>query len=204
VGGDCYQAFALAEGRVGVMIVDVSGHGFPAALIMALSMSAATIYASEFGTPAKVLRHIDDALRDELETTEMYLSLFYAVLDPAAGTLTYSNAGHPHAFLVSADREAHRLAATDPPVGIAGPEAYGQEEQCWDAAADLLLLFTDGLSDSLAAGDASDGESRVVQTVIGHGSREPAEIVEALFALRGDFRPSAPSDDRTALVLRGA
>src|SRR5690606_21820432 len=74
VGGDFYHLFKLQGGRIGVMIGDVSSHGFPAALIMALSMSAATIYASEVGTPAKVLRHIDDALRGELESTEMYLT----------------------------------------------------------------------------------------------------------------------------------
>ena len=60
---------------------------------MALAMSAASIYASEFAMPAKVLNHVDEALRDELESTEMYLSLFYAVLDPRARTLTWSNAG---------------------------------------------------------------------------------------------------------------
>lgn len=203
VGGDFYQVFALSERRVGIMIGDVSGHGFPAALIMALSMSAATIYASESDTPAKVLRHIDDALRDELETTEMYLSLFYAVLDPDAGTLVFSNAGHPHAFLVAEDGSATRLEATDPPVGIAGPAAYGQAERPWRAEADLLLLFTDGLSDSLAS-EVGDGESLVVQTAVAHRARSAADVVDALFALSGVPRPAAPPDDRSALVLRGA
>jgi sigma-B regulation protein RsbU (phosphoserine phosphatase) len=203
VGGDFYQVFSLTEDRVGVMIGDVSGHGFPAALIMALSMSAATIYASEFAMPAKVLRHLDDALRDELETTEMYLSLFYGVLDPAAGTLTYGNAGHPHAFLVAGDGGAQRLAATDPPVGIAGPSSYTQQEVAWDPTSDLLLLFTDGLSDTLTSGTVRDGERFVVETVVRHREMAPRAIVDALFSLAGDGARRVPPDDRTALVLRG-
>ncbi len=203
VGGDFYQVFRLSEGRVGIMVGDVSGHGFPAALIMALTMSAATIYASEFAAPAKVLRHLDDALRDELETTEMYLSLVYVVVDPAAGTLTYSNAGHPHAFVVDGAGDATRLLATDPPVGIAGPDAYGEERRDWNPATDLVLLFTDGLSDILATGGSPDGEALLLETVAANCKRSPAEIVDALFVLARDARPTIPPDDRTAVILAG-
>ena len=149
MGGDFYHLLKLPAGRIGVMVGDVSSHGFPAALIMALAISAATIYASEFSTPAKVLRHLDDALSDELESTEMYLTLFYAVLDPVEKRLMFANAGHPHAFIVHGDGNTTRLDATDPPVGFAGSDAYGQEDMFWDPATDLLFCFTDGLPDSL-------------------------------------------------------
>jgi phosphoserine phosphatase RsbU/P len=126
VGGDFFHLLHLPQDRIGVMIGDVSTHGFPAALIMALSMSAASIYALEVGRPSVVLRRLDDALRDELETTEMYLSLFYGVLDAGEGSLTYSNAGHPHAFAIHLDGTYQRLDATDPPVGIAGPTSFDE------------------------------------------------------------------------------
>lgn len=202
VGGDFYQLFKLPGGRIGVMIGDVSSHGFPAALIMALAMSAATIYAAEFGTPSKVLRHLDDALRDELETTEMYLTLFYGVLDPEAQRLVYANAGHPHAFLVHCDGSRERLVATDPPVGIAGPDAYAQREVAWAPEADLLFLFTDGLSDCLTSEETGAGEAYVLDTVARLRDREPTEIVEALFQRIRDVTPSIPADDRTAIVLK--
>ena len=201
VGGDFYHLFKLPEERLGVMIGDVSSHGFPAALIMALSMSAATIYASEFGSPARVLRHLDDALRDELETTEMYLTLFYGVLDRERGTLIYSNAGHPHAFAFRSDGSRTRLDATDPPVGIAGPDAYGQVEVPWHAD-DLLFLFTDGLSDTLATGGAGKGEAYLLDRVAERLDDTPGAIVERLFELGIDARAAIPADDRTAIVLR--
>ncbi len=202
VGGDFYHLFNLPGNKVGVMIGDVSTHGFPAALIMALSMSAASIYAMESGRPSSVLRRMADALSDELETTEMYLSLFYAVIDAEAGELRYSNAGHPHAFIIHGDGEAVRLLATDPPVGIAGPEAYGEEVIPWDASSDLLFLFTDGLSDTLTVPGRQSGEECVIRYVVERREDPVDEIVSGLVSLAEAATPSLPSDDRTVIVFR--
>lgn len=203
VGGDFYQLFQLAEGRIGVMLGDVSLHGFPSALIMTLTMSAAGIYAREVSSPAQVLRSLDDALAEELEATEMFLTVFYGVLDPAAGTLTYSNAGHPHAFAMRDDGDSLRLTATDPPVGFAGPDAFDEVTVEWDSERDLLLLFTDGLSDMLASSTRGDGESLILDTVATLRYRKATEIVEALFSLPpGDSEASKLGDDRAALVVR--
>jgi sigma-B regulation protein RsbU (phosphoserine phosphatase) len=202
VGGDFYQLFRLPQGRIGVMIGDVSSHGFPAALIMALAMSAATIYAAEFGTPSMVLRHLDDALHDELESTEMYLTLFYGVLDPAERKLVFSNAGHPHGFLLRTGGTWDRLAATDPPVGIGESSAYGQVEVSLDPDIDLLVLFTDGLLGSLASENTMPGESTVLDIAARLRNHTPAEIVDALFEKEHGAGSVIPPDDRTAIVLK--
>ena len=202
VGGDFYHFIKLSGGRLGVMIGDVSSHGFPAALIMALALSAASIFAGETESPAEVLRHVDDALRDELETTEMYLTLFYGVLDPLAGELVYSNAGHPHAFIFRRGEKERRLAATDPPVGIAGPGAYSEASVTWIAGEDLLLLFTDGLSDSLATTGSRSGEAAVLAEADEQAGRGPAAIVDALFRRAAEPTRAIPADDRTAIALR--
>ena len=202
VGGDFYHFIKLSGGRLGVMIGDVSSHGFPAALIMALALSAASIFAGEVESPAEVLRHVDDALRDELETTEMYLTLFCGVLDPAAGELIYSNAGHPHAFIFRPGEKEERLGATDPPVGIAGPGSYSEEKVPWGAGEDLLFLFTDGLSDSLATTGLRSGEAAVLAEARKQIDRGPAAIVDSLFRLAADTTRAIPADDRTAIALR--
>jgi sigma-B regulation protein RsbU (phosphoserine phosphatase) len=202
VGGDFFHLLHLPDGRIGVMIGDVSTHGFPAALIMALSMSAATIYAMEVDGPSAVLRSLDDALRDELETTEMYLSLFYGVLDPRKGRMVYSNAGHPHAFVIHADGSHRRLGATDPPVGIAGRESYAEDVVPWAPGKDLLLLFTDGISDTLGEVERGRGERIVLEAAIEGRDRRPAEIVNDLFKRADRADPTIPADDRTVLVMR--
>jgi sigma-B regulation protein RsbU (phosphoserine phosphatase) len=202
VGGDFYQLFALPGGKVGVMLGDVSLHGFPSALIMTLTMSAAGIYAREADSPSEVLRKLDDGLAEELSSTEMYLTAFYGVIDPAAGVLVYSNAGHPHAFVVRADGSADRLFATDPPVGFAGPDAFSEVSVTWNSPDDLLLLFTDGLPDGLTGMDRSGAEQVVLDTVARHRRRPVREIVAALFELSSADESSPIGDDRTALVLR--
>jgi sigma-B regulation protein RsbU (phosphoserine phosphatase) len=203
VGGDFYHFFRVPGNRFGVMIGDVSGHGFPAALIMALSMSAGTIYASEVQSPARVLQGMGAALMDELESTEMYLTLFYGLLDPERGELVYANAGHPHAFAVRGDGTVERLEAMDPPMGIAGAVEYGQHAVPWTPGADLLLLFTDGLSDNLAAGSRAAGEERILSETVRLRCEPVRDIVSALFGLEGRRSGGAAhGDDRTAVVMR--
>ncbi len=204
VGGDFYHLLRLSGGRFGVMIGDVSSHGFPAALIMALTLSAATIYAAEMSSPASVMTEMGRALRDELESTEMYISLFYAVVDPARGELVYANAGHPHAFLLGREGEApERLPALDPPMGIVGATEYRERVVPWTSSRDLLLLFTDGLSDDLVVGSRRAGEDRILEEVERLRSREAREIVDALFDLMAEEgAPEATPDDRTAVVLK--
>lgn len=203
VGGDFYQLFALPGDRIGVLLGDVSLHGFPSALIMTLTMSAAGIYAREAESPAAVLRKLDDALSDELANTEMFITVFYGVIDAAAGVLTYANAGHPHAFALREDGSTQRLTATDPPVGFAGSDSYDEEIVAWDGDKDLLLLFTDGLADTLATTGLKNGEAQVVEAAVQSRFRSPREIIDALFALSSDAERSALADDRTALVVRG-
>jgi sigma-B regulation protein RsbU (phosphoserine phosphatase) len=203
VGGDFYQLFELPGGRIGVMLGDVSLHGFPSALIMTLAMSAAGIYAREVESPSGVLRKLDDALAEELATTEMFLTVFYGVIDPAAGVLVYANAGHPHAFAIRSSGESERLYATDPPVGFAGQDSYSEESVAWDSDSDLLLLFTDGLSDTLGTQDLRNGESQVLDTAVRLRFKSPPDIIDALFELAPDPQGIVLGDDRTALVVRG-
>ncbi|HEU0300192.1 MAG TPA: PP2C family protein-serine/threonine phosphatase, partial [Longimicrobium sp.] len=147
-----------------------------------------------------VLHRTHRAVIDELENTEMYLTLFYAVIDPAAGTLAYSNAGHGHAFRITAAGAAERLAATDPPFGIVDRDTYGEVKVAWAAGQDLLFLFTDGLSDALDAGEVQ-GERMLVDEAVRRRADHPEAILEHLFVRAGEAT-HVPPDDRTAVVVR--
>src|SRR6185436_4406819 len=89
VGGDFYHLFRLSGDSTGVMIGDVSGHGYQAALIMAQAMAAASIHAQRTSDPARVLHAMLDSLREELHDTDMYLTLCYAVIDPRKEQMRY-------------------------------------------------------------------------------------------------------------------
>jgi sigma-B regulation protein RsbU (phosphoserine phosphatase) len=202
VGGDFYNLFPLGGGRTGVMIGDVSGHGYRAALIMALTMSAAAIHAQATADPGAMLRALFASVSGELATTEMYLSAFYAIVDRASGTLCYANAGHPHAFVVGAQGPPERLAAIDPPIGMV-PIAAATAERPWHAGSDLLVLFTDGITDARDPGGERLGEARVLDTIQRHRSRPPDEILELVFdELRRHTGDGSRRDDLTLVLLR--
>lgn len=197
VGGDFYQIFQLPHNRLGLMIGDVSSHGFSAALIMALTMSAVGIYAQESLSPADVLRRVHRALEKELETTEMYLSLFYGVIEPEDGRIVYANAGHPHAYIIKPDGTRKRLGATDPPLGIVPLDRYGEASAEWKVSEDLLCLFTDGLSDAFVG-----GEEALMDEIVSLRDRPLRAIIDRIFRATAKRLTGIPSDDRTALFVR--
>jgi len=199
VGGDFYHLFRLGEGRFGVMLGDVSSHGYSAGLIMALTMSAASLVVRESDRPGDVLRGIHRELVRKLESTDMYMTLCYVVLDPTNNRLCYANAGHPHAFRIG-PAIADRLDALNPPLGIAEFDAYEERDLSWHRGEDTLLLFTDGLSETIRD-DQLWSDDIIIDAVRSHLNSEAGAVLEEL------FRIASPSDtpladDRTALVLK--
>jgi sigma-B regulation protein RsbU (phosphoserine phosphatase) len=202
VGGDFYHLFRIPGGRTGVMIGDVSGHGYQAALIMALAMSAAAIHAQNAADPGQMLSMLLGTLREELATTEMFISMFFGVLEKRSSTLRYSNTGHPHAFIFKSSGEPLRLEAHGPPLGMTD-EAPGASSEPWRKGEDLLVLFTDGIIDVINPAGERLGEQRVLDVVSEHRALHPDEILRHVFDMLGDYTGGAPSaDDLTLLVLR--
>jgi sigma-B regulation protein RsbU (phosphoserine phosphatase) len=201
VGGDLYNLFRLGPGKTGVMIGDVSGHGYQAALIMALAMSASAIHAQTTADPGETLGALLSSMRDELATTEMFISLFYGVVDRNAGRLRYANAGHPHAFVIPKSGKVERLPALDPPLGMGGASPSGASKP-WTTG-DMLLLFTDGVSDARNRQGDRLGEEKVVELARQHREEPPAKILDRIFNLldqhTGDTRRR---DDLTIVALR--
>lgn len=201
VGGDLYNLFRLGPGKTGVMIGDVSGHGYQAALIMALAMSASAIHAQTTAEPGETLSALLSSMRDELEATEMFISMFYGVVDRNAGRLRYANAGHPHAFVVPKSGKVERLPALNPPLGMGTANPTGTSRP-WTTG-DMLLLFTDGVSDARNRQGERLGEEKVVEMARQHRDEAPAKILDRIFELldqhTGDARRR---DDLTIVALR--
>ncbi len=201
VGGDFYTFTRLGRGRVGVMLGDVSSHGFSAALIMALVMAAAGIHAAAEATPDETLTALLDSLSTELAKTEMHLSVFYGVLDPHTARLSYASAGHPHAFRITPTGLPERLEATAPPLGLAAIGTIQRRQVPWDRGSDLLVLWTDGLVDALNEAGEPYGEQRLLDRILSHRTGTTESIVRAVLDDTEAFGVK-PTDDRTLLVMR--
>jgi sigma-B regulation protein RsbU (phosphoserine phosphatase) len=201
LGGDFYTFSRLGRGRIGVMLGDVSSHGFSAALIAAQVMAAAGIHASATIVPDETLALLRDSLRDELESTEMYLSMFYGVFDPKGGRLSYSNAGHPYAFRVPRFGPPERLATTAPPLGLAPTNDFGRVVIPWGFAQDLLVLCTDGLTDAVNASGERYGADRLMRGIGEWRALSPADLVARVLEDLRAFGAES-NDDITLLILR--
>jgi sigma-B regulation protein RsbU (phosphoserine phosphatase) len=203
VGGDFYTFARLGRGRIGVMLGDVASHGISAALIAAEVLAAAGIHANPATPPDITLNLLRDSLSEELSKTEMYLTIFYGILDPAAARLTYANAGHPYAFRVPAVGPAQRLDPTAPPLGLVEAGRFSRTVIDWSSRDDLLVLFTDGICDQQNAAGERFGEARIVALIAAARTDTPEHITETVFGEIQRFCGAA-ADDRTLLVLRVA
>ena len=169
---------------------------------MPLTMSAMAIHAQATADPGETVAALLGSLNEELRQTEMFLSLCYVVIDPVKGELRYANTGHPHAFVIAADGTADRLSANDPPLGL-GSRAPKSVTRPWHRGSDLLLLFTDGISDARDDTGAVLGEARVLDVVRARRAEAPSRIVDGVFALlEGHMGTVPPADDQALVVLR--
>ena len=198
LGGDAYEVVPLDRERVAVAVADVCGKGLPAALLMA-SLHAELQAAAVDHSPREVCRRVAVQMRDRLGP-DRFVSLVYAILDRAAGTLDYVNAGHPPAVLVRPDGRLVRLTTGGPVIGL-GRETDYEEAVVSIAARDRLALYTDGVTEAGGLVGEEFGERRLVDFVARGRSRPAAEAAAGLIEAAAEFAGGALRDDATALVV---
>ena len=126
VGGDFYDFFDLEEGRLGVVVGDATGKGMPAALMMASTRSTLRAVAQASESPGDALRRVNDPLATDIPSN-MFVTCFYAILDPKSATLSYANAGHDLPYL-HRNGEAEELRARGMPLGLMPGMSYEEGE----------------------------------------------------------------------------
>ncbi len=176
VGGDWYDAFRLPDGRVVVSVGDVIGNGLDAAVTMAAARQAIRGAAQVFPEPAAVLDAADRALRSE--QPDRIVTAFLGVLDPLTLVFTYASAGHPPPMLRNPDGTVSELAAVDLPLGLRNEHAAGQNVTVVLPEDALLVLYTDGLTESTR--DVVEGERRLREALTREDIRDAASPAGAI------------------------
>ncbi len=197
VGGDYYDAIPLGEGRIVLCIADVSGKGFRAAMVMS-NVQAAVRVLHDSHSPAQLVAHLNTLVMGNTRLGT-FVTMFYCVLDTAAGTVTFANAGHNPPVLARRDGTFERLGEGGPVLGIL-PDAKYHEGQRSVGAGDRLVLFTDGLSEHGVAAGEELGEERVVRTVLAHRASGASQLCDALVDVAVAHAGSVFEDDLTLLV----
>jgi sigma-B regulation protein RsbU (phosphoserine phosphatase) len=206
-GGDYYDFFPLGDGSWGMFIADVSGHGTPAAVLMAITHAIAHAQPGTHAPPAELLRYLNNALTRSYTHGGTFVTAFYAVLDPKSRTLTYSRAGHNPPRLVRRGKIIALDGNNALPMGIEVDQDHEQSTIALQRG-DLLLLYTDGITE--AAPPARRGESRTLFGVTrlddlllqcdGESAAECIECVRAEVAKYCNNAP--PTDDQTLIAMR--
>jgi sigma-B regulation protein RsbU (phosphoserine phosphatase) len=202
VGGDVYDFLDLGAGRAGFLLGDASGRGVSAALLMAhLQASLRSQAVQSWRDPAGVLRAVNGQFFSAT-APEHFATLFFACYEEGSRRLRYVNCGHLPPLLLRADGTSARLGPTAPGLGLL--QAWdGVERQAALAPGDLLLLFTDGVSEAENAAGEEFGEARLLEALrAGAGLPAPALLASILEALEA-FAGSGLQDDVTLLVARG-
>jgi sigma-B regulation protein RsbU (phosphoserine phosphatase) len=207
-GGDYYDFFPLDGGAWGLFIADVSGHGTPAAVLMAITHAIAHTQPGMHTPPGDMLRHLNGHLARSYTRDGTFVTAFYAVLDPAKRTLTYSTAGHNPPRLVRRDGVLSLNKNGDLPMGIFPDQDYGQATQTLERG-DLLLLYTDGITETMAPAPAGSstrelfGVERLDRLLVNCHPKTADGCIERIQSELAAFGANAPpSDDQTLIAIR--
>jgi serine phosphatase RsbU (regulator of sigma subunit)/anti-sigma regulatory factor (Ser/Thr protein kinase) len=158
VGGDFYDFIDLGGSRIGLVVGDVTGHGVPAALVMATTRSFIRAQAARAGRPSDVLSQANEFLHSDIPQN-MFVTCLYAILDHATGHMTFANAGHDLPF-VRTSTGLVELRATGMPLGLMPGMKY-EEREFTLAPGDTMLLHSDGLAEAHAPDREMFGFPRV-------------------------------------------
>lgn len=206
VGGDYYDYIAVGESRVGIALGDVSGKGVSAALLMASLQGCLQSYAPQHADAVDNLIASVNRLISTSTDSSRFITFFYGLYDDVRRQLTYVNAGHHPPLLFrttdDGDRKLVRLQAGGMVIGIF-PQSTYQKETVQLHPGDVLVLYTDGVSEAMNTQQEEFGEERLIEIIERNVSLSSQELVAAISAGIDAFSdPSVFRDDMTLMVAR--
>jgi predicted ester cyclase len=201
VGGDFYDFLELKDGQLGLVVGDATGKGVPAALVMASarSMLRAVAQASDY-SPGDVLRRVNDSLVIDIPPN-MFVTCFYAILDPDSGSLSYANAGHDLPYLWHGG-DAGELRARGMPLGLMPGMSYEEKKIDLDVG-EGVFFYSDGLVEAHAPKGEMFGFPRLRRLIAHHSEEERSLgefLLEELYSFVGEGWEQ--EDDITLLTLK--
>ena len=201
VGGDFYDVLRLEGGLIGLTIADVSGKGVPAALFMMSSRMLLKGAAIGHHAPGEVLREVNSLLAEDNESM-MFVTLLYAIYNPATGAVVYANGGHNSPVVRHNDGSSTLLPLTGGvALGVTDDFTYEQDTVVLSPG-ETLVLYTDGVTEAMNADGEEFGMERLYDVLATVRCDQPSDINDAIFAGVREFAgDTAQSDDITCVTL---
>jgi len=203
VGGDFYDFHLLSEGRLGLLVGDATGKGVPAALVMSttLGMLQAVSEALDSPSPGEILSRVNETLLARIPSN-MFVTCFYAILDPKSGTFSYANAGHDPPYMRRSNDDAEELRARGMPLGLMAGMEYEQQGASLREG-ESVLFYSDGLVEAHDPKGQMFGFPRLRALISELGVEERSLgdfLMEELYSFVGEGWEQ--EDDITLLTLK--
>jgi len=199
VGGDYFDFFTYPNGRVAMVLGDVSGKGMPASLMMMGLQARVQVLADEPRDLAAAMNRLNKITCQNCPSNR-FITFFFCVLDPATGDLAFSNAGHNPPFIVRAGGSVENLEGGGPPLGILSffdyPECHAKLEP-----GDTLAIYSDGVTEAMNAEGGEFGEDRFAEVLKANRAKSAGEIVAAVNQAVAEFAAGAPAADDVTLII---
>ncbi len=202
VGGDLYDFFLLTPPRLGFIVADAAGKGLPAAIFITLTRTLLRSAAEKLDQPGDCLRIVNEMLCID-NPTLMFTTAFYGVLDTETGEVHYANAGHNPPYILRANGDVNALPG-DGAIALGVMEAFSYQTcRASLTPGDLLVCFTDGVTEAIDSTDSLYGDPRLVSTLAGCAGQHPSEVLGATIADVDSYMGLTPmADDVTLLIVR--
>lgn len=198
VGGDFYDVWTTTDGRVAVMVGDVSGKGPEAAATTAMVRHMIDGLSAAETEPSDLIEHLNSLLVTRL-APEALVTVVLALYDPAGGTLTWCNAGHPPPLLLCHDHTLRRLGLPEPPCGAFADSRYTEHTTRFEVG-DTLLLYTDGLIEARRRGEEF-GEARLAAEATELAEESPSGLARGLYAAVRQWAEDGRLNDDVAIAV---
>jgi len=201
VGGDYYDFFLRGDHIVDLVIADISGHSVGAALIMSEVRTLLRTEANSTHPPQAVLETLNIQLHDDLSRAELFITMFYAEYNSVTGVLCYANAGHNHPVLLRTDDTVFHELDTEGLILGVKKEVVFEEGSIDLVPGDLLLFYTDGLTEASNATGEMFGTARAYNHLKAHRRLSATEILDSLYAVIHEFTGSQDLQDDISMIV---
>jgi sigma-B regulation protein RsbU (phosphoserine phosphatase) len=199
VGGDYYGFVSYPTGHVGVALGDVSGKGMAAALMVMQFEARFRVLVEDTENPATLVVRLNKITCANCPSNR-FITFFFSVLDPATGNLSFANAGHNPPIVVRTSGEVEMLDGGGPVLGVL-PIAPYSEQQARLGPGDLLVVYSDGVTEAANTGDEEFGEERLIEVLKRRRTESSDAIVSAVMESVNRFTSGAPQADDITLVV---
>ncbi|MEM9406942.1 MAG: GAF domain-containing SpoIIE family protein phosphatase [Acidobacteriota bacterium] len=203
VGGDYYGSITLDEGRLGLVVADVTGKGMPAALLVSTLHSALKLLLDKVDPGADLLERLNSHVVDS-SSSNKFITLIMAIADPQNDRLGFLNAGHNPGLRVTSSGDVHEMQPSGLPLGLLPGSTYRLDEAPLEPG-DLFCLYSDGITECAAPDDEEFGDDRLREFLVERRHQPLNQILKALDDAVVEFAGDRPQgDDQTVVLLRRA